>query len=170
MSKSISLRPRLSEKTYGLSESRVYVMDIPKDANKHTVARAVEAQFEVKVVKVNIVNIKGKAKRIVSVSGKRMVNADGKRNDIKKAYVTLAEGFGLPFFEAIEEEVQKEEAVQEKVDKAAAKQASKTAKKVPKKPVKAEEEAPVATEHEARRGWRLPRRKTKAERDAEENK
>lgn len=128
MSKTITLRPRLSEKTYGLSEKRVYVLEIPRDANKHTVARAVEAQFEVKVAKVNITNISGKAKRIISISGKRMKNANGKRTDIKKAYITLAEGYSLPFFAAIEEEEQQEQAVQEKIDKAAAKQAAKEAK------------------------------------------
>lgn len=136
--KTIALRPRLSEKTYGLSESRVYVVEVPQDTNKHSVARAVEAQFEVKVTKVNIVNIKGKSKRIVSLTGKRMKNAEGKRNDIKKAYVTLAKGHSLPFFAAIEEEEQKEEAIQEKVDKAAAKQAAKDAK--------------------PRRGFRLPKK------------
>ena len=132
MSKAIALRPRLSEKTYGLSESRVYVVEIPKDTNKHTIARAVEAQFEVKVAKVNVANIKGKSKRIISISGKRMKNAEGKRPDIKKAYVTLAKGHSLPFFAAIEEEEQQEQAVQEKVDKAAAKQATKEAKKTSK--------------------------------------
>jgi large subunit ribosomal protein L23 len=178
MSKAITLRPRLSEKTYGLSESRVYVVEIDKDVNKHTVARAVESQFDVKVVKVNIANIKGKTKRIVSLSGKRMVNADGKRNDIKKAYVTLAEGHGLPFFEAIEEEEQKEDNVQQQIDKAAAKQAAKddkkTAKKAPKaskEAKKVDEAAPVVEEvKKPRRGWRLPRRKTKAEREAEKDK
>lgn len=128
MSKSIILRPRLSEKTYGLSESRVYVVEVPTDVNKHTVARAIESQFDVKVAKVNMLNVKGKAKRIISISGKRMVNADGRRNDIKKAYITLKEGYGLPFFEAIEEEEAKEENVQKQVDKAAAKQAAKDAK------------------------------------------
>lgn len=128
MSKSIILRPRLSEKTYGLSESRVYVVEVPTDVNKHTVARAIESQFDVKVAKVNMLNVKGKAKRIISVSGKRMVNADGRRNDIKKAYVTLKEGYGLPFFEAIEEEEAKEENVQKQIDKAAEKQAAKAAK------------------------------------------
>lgn len=129
MSKTITLRPRLSEKTYSLSENRVYVVEIPKDINKHAVARAIEAQFEVKVDKVNITNIRGKAKRIVSITGKRQVNADGRRNDIKKAYVTLAKGNSLPFFAAVEEEEQKEAAVQEKVDKAAAKQVEKETKK-----------------------------------------
>jgi large subunit ribosomal protein L23 len=142
MDKTIALRPHLSEKTYGLSESRVYVLEIPNDVNKHSVARAVEAQFEVKVSKVNITNIRGKTKRIISISGKRMKNAEGSRNDVKKAYVTLAEGHSLPFFNAIEEEEQKEQAVQEKVDKAAAKQAAKESK--------------------PRRGFRLPK-KSKAE-------
>lgn len=129
MSKSIILRPRLSEKTYTQSESRVYVVEIPKDANKHTVARAVEAQFDVKVAKVNITNIPGKAKRIISISGKRMKNAEGKRSDIKKAYVTLAEGQSLPFFAAVEEAEAQEEKIQSQVDKAAAKQAAKEDKK-----------------------------------------
>ncbi len=128
MSKTIILRPRLNEKTYGLADSRVYVFDVGRDINKHLIARAVEAQFEVKVSAVNTANIGGKPKRIISVSGKRMKNSEGQRSDIKKAYVTLAEGHSLPFFNAIEEEEQKEQAVQEKVDKAAAKQATKDEK------------------------------------------
>ena len=128
MSLSITLRPRLSEKTYGLSESRVYVVEIPKDVNKHSVARAIEAQFEVKVTKVNITNIPGKQKRVISISGKRMKNAQGRRNNIKKAYITLAEGHGLPFFAAIEEEDAKEEKAQAQIDKAVSKQAAKDSK------------------------------------------
>lgn len=128
MDKTITLRPSLSEKTYGLSEQRVYVLEVPKGVNKHSVARAVEAQFEVKVTKVNMTNIKGKAKRVRNLSGSRVKNTEGTRIDIKKAYVTLAAGQGLPFFNAIEEEEQKEEATQEKFDKAAAKQAEKSAK------------------------------------------
>jgi large subunit ribosomal protein L23 len=147
MSKTITLRPRLSEKTYGLSESRVYVLEVPAGVNKHSVARAVEAQFEVKVVKVNVANIAGKSKRIMSLTGKRVKNGSGSRNDIRKAYVTLAEGHSLPFFAAIEEEEQKEEELQSKVDKAAAKQAEKADKP-------------------ARRGFRLPK-KAKAEAEEE---
>lgn len=128
MSKTINLRPRLNEKTYELSNSRVYVFEVDKSVNKHSIARAVETQFEVKVATVNTANIAGKAKRIVSLNGKRSVNAEGNRADIRKAYVTLLEGHSLPFFNAVEEAEQKQEAVQEKVDKAAAKQASKAAK------------------------------------------
>ncbi len=132
MSKTITLRPRLSEKTYGLSTGRVYVLEVPGDTNKHSVARAVEAQFEVKVAKVNVTNIPGKAKRVISLSGKRQKNAAGRRVNLRKAYVTLAEGHSLPFFDAVEEEEQKEQATQEKIDKAATKQAAKTEKAVAK--------------------------------------
>jgi len=136
MSKDIALRPRLSEKTYGLSANRVYVVEVPTGTNKHSVARAVEAQFEVKVAKVNMTNISGKTKRTMSLTGKRYLNSNGKRNDIKKAYITLAEGHSLPFFAAIEEEEQQEQAAQEKIDKAAAKQATKTAPKTDAKPAR----------------------------------
>jgi large subunit ribosomal protein L23 len=128
MSKATFLQPHLSEKTYALSTSRVYVFKVSKDTNKHTVARAVEAQFDVKVTEVNIANIVGKTKRIISVSGKRMKNATGKRNDIRKAYVTLADGFSLPFFNEVEEAEQQEQATQEKIDKAVSKQAEKDTK------------------------------------------
>ncbi len=148
MSKSIVLKPRLNEKTYGLAASRVYVFDVDRSVNKHSIARAVEAQFEVKVAAVNTTNIPGKAKRIISISGKRSKNSEGSRNDIKKAYVTLAEGNSLPFFNAIEEEDQKEQAVQAKVDKAAAKQAEKTEKSAAKP---------------AKRGFRLGKKTTDKE-------
>jgi large subunit ribosomal protein L23 len=128
MSKTVALRPRLNEKTYALATSRVYVFDVVGSANKHTIARAVESQFDVKVVEVNTVNVKGKAKRIVSITGKRMVNANGQRPDFKKAYVTLAEGNSLPFFDAVEEAEAKDQDLQEKLDKAAEKEAKKAEK------------------------------------------
>ena len=128
MSKSVALKPRLNEKTYALAAKRVYVFDVEAGLNKHMIARAVEAQFDVKVSEVNTINQKGKTKRIMSLSGKRMLNAEGKRSDTKKAYVTLKEGNSLPFFEAIEEEAQKEQQTQEKIEKAMDKQAAKEAK------------------------------------------
>ncbi len=134
MSKTVALKPRLNEKTYGLADSRVYVFDVDRSVNKHGIARAVESQFDVKVIKVKTANIAGKPKRTISLTGKRVkYGEDGRRGDFKKAYVTLAEGQGLPFFNAIEEEEQKEQETQEKFDKAAAKQAQKDEKKTAKK-------------------------------------
>jgi len=129
VSKTLVLKPRLSEQTYSLAQAnRVYVFNVPKDANKHTVARAVAAQFEVKVASVNVANVQGKGKRTVSLTGRRRSNKDGSQVDIRKAYVKLAEGFTIPVFAAIEEADAKEQAAQEKVDKAAAKQAEKESK------------------------------------------
>lgn len=131
MYKSMILKPRLSEKSFAQSQNRVYVFAVPADANKHTVARAVESQFEVKVAEVNILNLKGKAKRTISQKGRRV--ATGTQSDVKKAYVTLAEGHNLPIFAAEEEAEAKQEKVQAQVDKATAKQAEKEAKEEAKK-------------------------------------
>ena len=98
MSKNILLRPRMSEKTYGLSEaSNTYVFDIHSGVNKHSVADAVAVQYEVTVTNVRITNIPGKAKKAYRKRGR---NVTGKRNDISKAYVTLKEGDSLPIFAA----------------------------------------------------------------------
>ena len=101
MSKFMTLKPRLSEKAYGHSiATNTYVFVVPGDANKHTVAAAVTAQFEVTVENVKMTNIKGKVKRTVRRSGRAV---QGTRPDTKKAYVTLAEGQSLPFYEAADE-------------------------------------------------------------------
>jgi large subunit ribosomal protein L23 len=120
MEKQMILKPRLSEKTYGMSVAgNVFVFEVPGDANKHTVARAVAAQFSVTVIDVNIVNVKGKAKRTVRKGGRPTA---GKRSDIKKAYVALKQGDTLPFFDV------EEEAKPAKADKKAAKKAEKETK------------------------------------------
>lgn len=130
MYKTIVLKPRLSEKTYGLSQtSRTYTFDVPAGTNKHSVARAVAAQYEVTVTNVNIANIQGKAKRTMT----KRKQYRGRDVDIKKAYVTLAEGQSLPLFAADEEAEAKQDAIQEKVDKVALKQAEKEAKEAAKK-------------------------------------
>ncbi|MEK7153181.1 MAG: 50S ribosomal protein L23, partial [Patescibacteria group bacterium] len=96
MDKFMTLKPRISEKTYSLSEARrTYVVEVPADANKDTVAKAITAQFAVTVETVNIINVKGKTKRTVRKGGRPIT---GKRSDIKKAYVLLKEGDKLPFF------------------------------------------------------------------------
>jgi large subunit ribosomal protein L23 len=130
MFKQLILKPVMSEKAYAQSiATRTYSFEVPGDVNKHSVASAVEQQFEVKVSNVNITNIPGKAKRTIYKGGRAVA---GRETDTKKAYVTLAEGNSLPIFAAIEEEEAKQEATQEKVDKAAAKLADKEAKKAVK--------------------------------------
>lgn len=116
MDKLMVLKPRISEKTYALSLARnTYVVVVPGDANKDTVAKAVAAQFGVTVETVNIIVVKGKTKRTVRKGGRPTM---GRRSDFKKAYVTLKEGESLPFFADPEEDKKdKKDAKKEKETK-----------------------------------------------------
>ncbi|WP_135077448.1 50S ribosomal protein L23 [Terasakiella sp. SH-1] len=76
--------PVITEKATLLSEHNQVTFRVPMDANKIEVRKAVENVFGVKVTAVNTIITKGKAKRFRG----RM----GRRSDVKKAIVTLAEG------------------------------------------------------------------------------
>lgn len=117
----MTIKPRMSEKTYAQSSKGVYVFDVPTDANKHQIAQAVEKTFEVSVENVRTTTVKGKVKRLYR--NKRFET--GVRNDVKKAYVQLKKGDSIPVFAAIEEA----EAEAEKAEKKAEKKAKKEAKK-----------------------------------------
>ena len=82
--------PHTSEKTTVIAEKNNQItFKVAKTATKHEVAKAVESLFDVKVESVRTVNVKGKTKRFAQRAGKR--------KDIKKAYVTLKEGFDINF-------------------------------------------------------------------------
>jgi large subunit ribosomal protein L23 len=132
------LKPRLSEKAYATAQAtNTFVIDVPKELNKYEIAAAVEKQFEVSVSSVRVVNRKGKTKRVMNTTGKRSSNRHGTQADIKKAYITLAVGSHLPFFEAEEAEakeaVKAEEKAKKSDKKAAAPKADKKAPKEEKK-------------------------------------
>ena len=95
MTTSMTIFPRTTEKTYALSKQRVYVFTVPKSANRAEIATAVAKQYDVKVENVNIIVAKGKVKQTVR-KGRPI---EGKRSDVKKAYVTLAEGNSIKIFE-----------------------------------------------------------------------
>ena len=85
-------RPLITEKsTRQKEESRQYVFEVHRDANKIEIQSAVERLFKVKVLQVRTSNVLGKVKRL----GRRY----GKRPDWKKAIVTLKEGDRIDFFE-----------------------------------------------------------------------
>ena len=78
------LAPVITEKATLLSEQNKVVFRVAGDASKDEIAAAVEALFKVNVTKVNTINVKGKTKRFRGIMGRR--------SDVKKAIVTLAEG------------------------------------------------------------------------------
>lgn len=89
--------PRVSEKAYAQSQNNVYVFNVPLTLNKQQIAAAVSEQFGVKVIKVKSLVQTGKAVRFNR--GKRHNPGTTKRNDAKKAYVTLAEGDSIKVFD-----------------------------------------------------------------------
>ncbi|MDG2848018.1 50S ribosomal protein L23 [Vibrio parahaemolyticus] len=78
--------PHISEKaTMAAEKANTIVFKVAKDATKKEIKAAVEKLFEVEVKSVNTLITKGKTKR------------QGRRSDVKKAYVTLKEGQDLDF-------------------------------------------------------------------------
>ena len=77
-------KPIITEKATKLSEFNKVVFEVASKSNKNEIKGAIEKLFSVKVKAVNIINTKGKVKRFKGVLGKR--------NDIKKAVITLVEG------------------------------------------------------------------------------
>jgi len=121
MSSLMDIKPRLSEKAYGLSQVRgTYVFEVPDTASKQSIAQAVAEQFEVTVTNVNTTTVKGKSKR--TFINRRGKFVRGTRSDIKKAYVTLKSGDSIPIFAAEEEAEAKAEKAAEKAAKKAKKE------------------------------------------------
>lgn len=77
-------KPVVTEKATMASENGAVVFEVAIDSNKPQIKEAVEALFNVKVKAVNTSITKGKAKRFRGQMGRR--------NDVKKAYVTLEAG------------------------------------------------------------------------------
>lgn len=77
-------RPVITERSSELMAEQKYTFEVDTRANKTEVKDAVESIFGVKVEKVNIMNYKGKKKRVGRYTGLT--------NKRRKAIVTLAEG------------------------------------------------------------------------------
>lgn len=87
----VIVAPIVSEKSYDLiEEHNTYTFEVDPRSSKEEIRAAVEGIFDVKVVRVNTMNRQGKRKRY----GYRL----GKRKDIKRALVTLAEGNSIDLF------------------------------------------------------------------------
>lgn len=76
--------PVITEKSTMASEHNQVTFRVPLSATKPEIKAAVEGLFNVKVKAVNTLIAKGKTKRFRGIVGRR--------SDVKKAVVTLAEG------------------------------------------------------------------------------
>ena len=78
-------RPLVTEKSTTLQDLRnQYTFEVADKANKSEVRKAVETLFSVKVVKVNIISVPGKARRVFG--------RPGMSPGWKKAIITLRKG------------------------------------------------------------------------------
>ena len=81
----VLLAPQISEKaTFIADKNEQVVFFVTSDATKPEVKAAVELMFKVEVKGVSVVNTKGKTKRF----GRSV----GRRDNVRKAYVTLKPG------------------------------------------------------------------------------
>ena len=81
LAEEVIVRPVVTEKSNDELQQGKYTFEVNKKATKVDIAKAVEKLFEVKVLKVNTMTVKGKTKR-VGVH-------QGKTSDWKKAVVTI---------------------------------------------------------------------------------
>ncbi len=86
-------RPVVTEKSTMFQEAGRYVFEVAPKATKHQIKQAVEQIFEVKVLKVNTMNVHQKRKRF----GPRVT----RQRSIKKAIVTVAPGNTITIFEGV---------------------------------------------------------------------
>jgi len=86
-------KPHVTEKTsLGSAASNTVTLVVDRESNKIEIKKAVELLFKVDVTSVRTVNVAGKVKRFG--------RSYGKRQNWKKAYITLKEGQTVDFFEA----------------------------------------------------------------------
>lgn len=86
----IILGPQISEKSTFVADKHEQVaFKVISDATKPEIKAAVELMFKVQVAQVQVLNIKGKAKRFGKLQGRR--------KNWKKAYVCLKPGQEINF-------------------------------------------------------------------------
>ncbi|NLW40351.1 MAG: 50S ribosomal protein L23 [Tissierellia bacterium] len=90
----IIIKPIITEESMNAMADKKYTFQVDKKANKSEIKKAIEKIFDVKVKKVNTMNMQGKEKRMgVHV---------GRRPSWKKAIVTLTEDSKeIEFFEGM---------------------------------------------------------------------
>ena len=89
----IIVRPLITEKNTNLMSLNKYCFEVDQKANKQQIKQAVEEVFNVAVVSVHTMNVRGKQRR----RGQKL----GYTADWKKAIVTLAEGNRIELFEGV---------------------------------------------------------------------
>ena len=89
----IIIKPVITEKSMNLQAENKYTFYVDTKANKTEIKNAIEKIFEVDVLKVNTINVKGKMKRVGRYIGRTAAK--------KKAIVYLKPGQTIKLFESM---------------------------------------------------------------------
>ena len=84
----IIVAPVITEKSMVGTAIQQYAFEVHSRASKTQIKSAIHEIFKVDVIKINTINVGGKAKNFA----RRGVRTSGKQSDWKKAIVTLAPG------------------------------------------------------------------------------
>jgi len=87
-------RPLITEKsTTARDEENKYLFEVDRRATKIEIRNAVEKIFKVRVLDVRTINMTGKKKRMGRITGRR--------NNWKKAMITLPPGSSIEIYEGV---------------------------------------------------------------------
>jgi len=89
----IIIRPVISEHSIELMDENKYTFIVDKKANKSEIKKAIEEIFNVSVIRISTLKVRGKKRR--------MGRFEGKTPEKKKAIVTLKSGDKIEVFEGL---------------------------------------------------------------------
>lgn len=93
----LDILPLISEKSFALAEKQTYTFLVPIGLNKIQIGQAIKKRFNVNPIAVNTAFKKGKSLQTVVKRGRQRIQ--GRRSNVKKAYITLAKGDTIAIFE-----------------------------------------------------------------------
>lgn len=91
-------RPIITEKSMKLAENHLYTFKVGKDANKAAIAKAVAAKFNVKVLSVKTINVKG------TIKSQKKARKQYQTSGFKKAMVQIDKQQKIALFETPKEQ------------------------------------------------------------------
>ncbi len=92
-------RPIITEKSMKLADNHLYTFEVDKNATKLQIAKVVASKFNVKVISVKTINVKGKIRQ------QKRVRKSYQTSGIKKAIVQVGKSAKIALFETPKEEV-----------------------------------------------------------------
>ena len=103
------LVPQLTEKSYDLAKNRnIYVFKVATRLNKAQIKEHIQSEYKVEVIGLKTLIVKGKRARSIRLKSTRAARVIGRRQTLKKAFISLKEGDVIPIFTNFVDETDKQ--------------------------------------------------------------